>query len=108
MGIFAELDADNKVTRVMFSEQFVDAAWFAEKHGGRWVEATTQSKMPSYNAQFNEETGVFRPAPPAACWVWDEEAWEWKIPVAHPDPNNMFGYRWDDDAVAWVPHKGEQ
>jgi len=108
MGLFAELDDDNKVIRVMFSEKPVDATWFAEQHGGRWIEASTYTKMPSHNATFNEETGVFKPAQPAPCWVWDEEAWEWKIPVPHPDPNNMMGYRWDDDLVAWTPYTGEQ
>lgn len=108
MGLFAELDDDNKVIRVMFSEKPVDAAWFAEQHGGRWIEASTHTKMPSYRATFNPETGVFKPEPPAPCWVWDEEAWEWKIPVPHPDPNDMMGYRWDDDLVAWTPYTGAQ
>lgn len=108
MGLFAELDDANKVLRVMFSEQPVDAAWFTKQHGGRWVEASSYTKTPTHGATYDVEAGVFRPAPPAACWVWDEDAWEWKIPVPHPDPENMFAYRWDDETASWLPQPADQ
>ena len=126
MAHWAELDANNVVTRVLVGDNNDPAGdegyqWLLDNLGGTWVKT-------SYNAvggkRRNPETGemteeagfrknyagigytfdagrdAFIPPKPFNSWVLNEDTCLWDAPTPYPADGKM--YRWDEDTTAWV------
>lgn len=126
MAHWAELDANNVVTRVLVGDNNDPAGdegyqWLLDNLGGTWVKT-------SYNAvggkRRNPETGevteeagfrknyagigytfdagrdAFIPPKPFNSWVLNEDTCLWEAPTPYPADGKM--YRWDEDTTAWV------
>ena len=126
MAHWAELDANNVVTRVLVGDNNDPAGdegyqWLLDNLGGTWVKT-------SYNAvggkRRNPETGemteeagfrknyagigytfdagrdAFIPPKPFNSWNLNEDTCLWEAPTPYPADGKM--YRWDEDTTAWV------
>jgi hypothetical protein len=71
---------------------------------GTWVQT-------SYNANFGKKfaaigdtyvasTGNFKSPKPFTSWKFDDEAWAWVAPKAHPADGKK--YDWDETSKSWV------
>jgi hypothetical protein len=109
MAHFAEIDADNKVLRVIVADT---KEWCQANLGGTWVQT-------SYNTHGGEHpegrplhknyagigyhwdgVGFFAPQP-FPSWSLNSETYLWEAPVAYPSDGGL--YTWDEDAGDWIP-----
>lgn len=117
MAHFAELDADNTVTRVVVvnnNDILNDAGVEDELLGVGFLRglfgAHTRWKQTSYNAAFrgkfagigdtyDSTANEFVRARPYPSWTWDESARDWQPPIPRP----TGPHRWDEQEQQWLP-----
>jgi len=108
MAHFAELDADNKVLRVIVidNEHEENAeAYIAETLGlpGTWIQTSYNSKMRGKFAgigdTYDEKADRFVVAAPYPSWKLDKD-FNWNPPKPYPNDGN--GYYWDESELIWV------
>lgn len=115
MAHFAELDANNVVTRVIVvsnadtsdangvEKEHIGAAFCERLLGGTW-------KQTSYNANFRKRyAGIgytydasldaFVPPKPFASWTLNNTTADWQAPVPKPDDGN--NYVWNESTLSW-------
>lgn len=125
MAHWAEIDEDNKVTRVIvgnneYSNEGYD--WIVENLGGRWIKTSYNTRRGVY---YNPETGepdsdqskalrknyasvgmiydesmdAFIYEQPFPSWSLDEETGTWFAPVPYPEDGN--DYTWNEETQSW-------
>lgn len=116
MAHFAKLDENNIVLEVLVvdnREIIRDDVQEDEQLGIELLKGIFENsnwKQTSYNSQFrknyagigysyDETADAFIPPKPYPSWVLDENDYQWKFPIPHPD-DNLF-YVWDEDTVGW-------
>ena len=115
MAHFAELDANNVVTRVIVvsnadtsdangvEKEHIGAAFCERLLGGTW-------KQTSYNANFRKRyAGIgytydasldaFVPPKPFASWTLNNTTADWQAPVPKPDDGKV--YVWNESTLSW-------
>lgn len=107
MAHFAEIDADNVVTRVIVvpDEHEADgAAWCAALLGGRWVQTSYNGSIRRHFAgigyTYDADLDAFVPPRPYPSWVLDEVACQWVAPVPCPPEGRHV---WDEASRSWLP-----
>lgn len=118
MAHFAELNADNKVLRVIVvgnpdcldengqeSEAigiaFCQSLFSADS---RWVQTSYNGNMRGKYAgigdTYDEQRDAFIAPRPYPSWTLSEETLNWEAPV--PMPNDGQAYAWDEDQQSWA------
>jgi hypothetical protein len=109
MAHFAELDADNIVTRVLVVPDVQENRgqdYLANDLGlgGTWVQtsynATIRKNYAGIGYTYDEGRDAFIPPKPYASWTLNEETCNWDAPVAHPNDGKF--YRWDEETTNWI------
>lgn len=115
MAHFAELDADNKVVRVVVvnNKELIDDGVESESKGiafllsifghKRWVQTSysgsIRKNFAGVGMTYDSDRDAFIPPRPFASWTLDEATCRWVAPS--PMPSGGL-WRWDESAVAWV------
>ena len=116
MAHFAEINADNVVTRVIVvhNNELLDGNGVEREHlgvsfcqslfGGTWVQTSYNNTIRKNfaGAGFTYDSGrdAFIPPQPFASWVLNETTCQWEAPVAMPDDD--VTYRWDEASTSWI------
>jgi hypothetical protein len=119
MAHFAQVDADNIVTRVIvISQENIDSGNWGTPSS--WIQTSYNTRGGKhYDQDGVEDSGValrynyagagytydadkdaFIPPKPYPSWTLVEATCQWEAPVAYPDDGKM--YRWDEDVTNWV------
>lgn len=117
MAHFAEIDSDNKVTRVIvvsnsygpdilqeLSAQF-DGTWLQTSYntrGGKHILGGTplRKNFASPGYIYDAQRDAFIPPQPFPSWTLDEETCWWKSPIPYPTDGKK--YKWDELTLSWV------
>ena len=105
MSLFAEINNDNIVVRVVVVEDGCDAAWCREFFdGGTWVETTEDGSIRANYAgvgyTYDPVNDVFFEPKPFPSWSFNKETYAWVPPVPHP--NNGVFVKWNEGQLAWI------
>lgn len=118
MAHFAELNADNIVTRVIVvgnpdcldkngqESEAVGIAFCQQLFGSdtRWVQTSYNSNFRNVFAgpgcTYNEKLDAFIGKQPFPSFILNEETLEWEAPIPRPDDGNL--YLWDEDTTSWI------
>jgi hypothetical protein len=118
MAHFAELNADNVVTRVIVvankdtadangvEKEYIGAAFCEKLFGGTWKQTSYNNSFRKHYAgigyTFNSDIDAFVPPKPYASWVLDNDTANWNPPIAMPGDAGTgappIAYRWDEEA----------
>jgi hypothetical protein len=112
MAHFAEIDENNKVLRVLVTDNNdpnndEGYQWLVDTFGGRWIKTSYNGNIRRIFAgkgmTYNEKTDAFVPEKPSnhPSFVWSEEEYNWINPVAKPteDPDTLF--IWFEEELCW-------
>jgi hypothetical protein len=108
MSHWAELDAQNKVIRVLVGDNNDPAGdegyqWLVDNLGGTWIKTSYNNKIRKQYAgegfSYDEVADVFITPQPFPSWTLDSNH-DWQAPVPHPTDDLM--YNWDEEAQDWV------
>ncbi|ANH49216.1 hypothetical protein uvFWCGRAMDCOMC203_040 [Freshwater phage uvFW-CGR-AMD-COM-C203] len=109
MAHFAEIDENNKVLRVLVTDNNDPNGdegyqWLIDNLGGRWIQTSYndnfRNKYAGIGDTYREDLDVFITEPPFASWVLNESIFRWESPVQYPTDNK--DYRWDEVTTSWV------
>lgn len=107
MSHWAELDADDRVTRVTVgdnNEPDEGYQWLIDNLGGRWIKTSYNGRIRARFAGigyiYDEQRDVFLAPQPYPSWVLNETTTEWEAPVPYPSDGKF--YRWNEETVSWV------
>lgn len=117
MAHWAEIDADNKVLRVVVTDNTLPDEgyqWLIDNLGGRWIKTsyntyrrehlTGGTPLRAFYAgigfTYNQEHDEFVPPSPFKSWIYDWNAMEWNAPI--PMPNSVGLWEWDEEGQQWV------
>ena len=116
MAHFAELDADNRVLRVLVladesckdsegnESEAVGVAFMTNLLGGNWKQCSFNNSIrreyPSVGWEYVSQGDFFRPSRPYVQWLFDDETNRWVAP--HPKPDDNL-YDWDEEEGIWKP-----
>jgi hypothetical protein len=125
MSHWAELDENNKVTRVLVGDNNDPAGdegyqWLVDNIGGRWVktsynayggkrrnpETGDMTNDPGFRKnyacigfEYDEQKDAFIPIKPFNSWILNEETCLWNAPVSFPEDGKS--YLWDEETLSW-------
>ena len=108
MAHFAELDANNKVVRVLVvpdEQEHRGHDFLANdlKLGGTWLQTSYNNRIRKQYAgigfTYDADADVFVAPQPFNSWSLDENH-DWQPPT--PMPTDGKKYAWDEDELAWV------
>lgn len=106
MAHFAEIDANNVVTRVLVvpdEQEHRGQQYLSEDLvlGGRWIQTSynnrTRKQYAGVGFTYDEEADVFVAPQPYPSWSLDEN-FDWQPPVPMPEDGL---YYWDEDTQSW-------
>jgi len=107
MSHFAEIDADNKVIRVLVGDNSMPNEgydWFVENLGGTWIQTSYNNRIRFNYAgigyTYDKGRDAFIAPQPYPSWLLDEVTCRWQAPIAMPTDDKMYG--WDEATLAWV------
>lgn len=109
MAHFAQIDADNKVVRVLVvpDEQEHRGQEFLANDlrlGGNWVQTSYNNRIRKQYAgigfTYDEAADVFISPQPYPSWVLDAN-FDWQAPVPRPENASQNVY-WDEETVSWI------
>jgi len=115
MAHFAELDANNIVTRVIVvgnadtsdangvEKEHIGAAFCERLLGGTWKQTSYNGNMRKRYAgigfTYNEALDAFVPPKPFASWTLNNTTADWQAPVAMPTDGKV--YVWNESTLSW-------
>jgi hypothetical protein len=115
MAHFAELNADNKVLRVIVvsNNELLDSNGVEQEElgkafcnkllGGNWIQCSYngsfRTRMPSKNYTYDVEKDAFIPPKQYDSFIFNEELLLWMAPVSYPDDGNQ--YIWNEEIKNW-------
>jgi hypothetical protein len=106
MAHFAQIDNENKVVRVLVTDNNDPAgdegySWLVNNLGGRWVQTSYNGNIRKQFAgvgfNYNEEADVFIRPQPFASWSLDAN-FDWQAPIEKPEGD----YYWDEALLQWI------
>ena len=108
MAHFAELDKDNKVLRVLVTDNKLSNEgydWLVKNLGGTWVQtsynSTIRKNFAGVGFTYDSDRDAFIAPKPYGSWLLNEESCQWEAPVPYPtDGRNYF---WQEDVIDWTP-----
>lgn len=118
MAHFAELDADNKVLRVIVvgnqdcqdgngqESEAIGIAFCQSLFGPdtTWVQTSyngnIRGKYAGIGDTYDAQRDAFLAPQPFPSWALNESTLQWEAPVPMPDDGQL--YQWDEDAGDWV------
>ena len=126
MAHFAELDENNKVTRVLVVNddylkdengnevEELGKAHMESVHGGRWIQTSynhnIRVRYAGIDYTYDEELDAFLYPKPHNSWVLNEETYDWEPPIPMPtDAPEGYYYQWNETLVNWeliTPEEG--
>jgi hypothetical protein len=115
MAHFAELDADNKVLRVIvvhndellvdgveseakgieFCQSLFDGEWKQTSYNG-----TIRKNYAGIGMVYDVTRDAFMHPQPFESWTLDEETCIWKAPTPYPTDGKF--YSWDEETTSWI------
>jgi len=111
MSHWAELDADNKVIRVLVGDNNDPAgdegySWLVNNLGGRWVKTSYNAATNGFRKNYagigftyDEERDAFIGPKPYPSSVLDETTCNWVPPISYPTDGKR--YDWSEEDVNW-------
>jgi hypothetical protein len=108
MAHFAQIDADNRVVRVLVvsDEQEHRGQDFLANDlnlGGNWIQTSYNNRIRKQFAgigfTYNPMADVFITPKPYPSWDLDGN-FDWQAPTPRPD-NNLLTY-WDENELSWI------
>lgn len=115
MAHFAELDANNVVTRVIVvgnkdtsdangvEKEYIGKAFCERLYGGNWVQTSYNGNIRKNYAgigfTYNSDIDAFVPPKPYASWVLNNDTAQWEAPTPMPDDGQL--YSWDEATTSW-------
>lgn len=115
MAHWAEIDSDNKVIRVLVTDNNDPNGdegyqWLVDTFGGNWVKtsynANIRKKFAGIGDTYDRIRDAFIPEKPAEGLVFNEEDWSWHPPIPMPDDGKSYG--WNNDNMSWEEVISEQ
>jgi hypothetical protein len=116
MAHFAELDANNIVTRVIvvgnadtrdaigIEHEHIGVAFCQRLFGGTWKQTSYNGNIRKRYAgvgyTYNEELDAFITPQPYPSWTLNNETAAWDPPVPKPDDDGKF-FVWNEETQAW-------
>ena len=106
MSHFAEIDLDNKVTRVLVGDNNDPAGdegyqWLIDNLGGTWIKTSYNNNIRGTYAgigyAYNAAEDIFITPQPYPSWVRTGSFWNAPIPM----PTDGARYSWDEEAGNW-------
>ncbi len=106
MSYWAEIDLDNKVTRVLVGDNNDPAGdegyqWLIDNLGGTWIKTSYNGNIRGTYAgigyAYNEAEDIFISPQPYPSWVRTGSFWNAPIPM----PTDGAMYSWDEGAGQW-------
>ena len=106
MAHFAEINEENKVVRVLVTDN--DAPnegydWLVENLGGNWVKTSYNGNIRKNFAgvgfTYDETLDAFIGLQPFPSWKLDKKTCQWKAPKAYP--TDGFTYFWNEEELNW-------
>jgi hypothetical protein len=101
---FAEIDATNKVLRVIVCEH---KEWCESRLGGTWVRTFYSTPGKNFAGQgfiYYPEAENFSAPQPYPSWILNTETYRWEAPVERPEGD----YMWDEETTSWVQSPSHQ
>ena len=112
MALFAELDSNNVILRVVVVD---DAAtpteeagvqWCVDFFGGgiwkqTWVDGGSRKNYATIDSIYNPVSDIFLPPKPTPSHIINEAGDDWTPPV--PYPTDGADYVWYEPGIKWVP-----
>ena len=115
MAHFAQLNADNVVTKVIViaNEEITDSedveqeeigqTFCAALLGGTWMQTSYnhsfRKNFAGVGFKYDESRDAFIPPQPFASWLLNESTCTWEAPVSIPDNENI--YIWNEETTNW-------
>ena len=106
MSHFAEIDADNKVIRVLVGDNSMTNEghdWLIENLGGTWIQTSYNNRIRFNYAGigylYDEVRDAFIAPQPYPSWLLDEATCRWQAPIAMPTDGAM--YYWNEATGSW-------
>ena len=105
MSLFAEVNNDNIVVRVVVVEDGCDSAWCSDFFGsGTWIQTSEDGSIRANYAgvgyTYDSVNDVFFEPKPFPSWSFNTDTYSWVPPVPHPD--NGTPVSWDESSKSWV------
>lgn len=122
MAHFAELNSENKVTRVIVvaNSELTDMDGVEHEDRGidfcrrlfgkdtRWIQCSYnhnfRRRFPGKGYTYDSEADVFIPPRPYPSWTLDSH-YDWEAPVPYPTDDDETEYLWNEDVQDWVVHE---
>jgi len=111
MSHWAELDADNKVIRVLVGDNNDPAgdegySWLIDNLGGTWVKTSYNGNI-RYNYAgigytYDPIDDAFISPQPFPSWILNSQK-KWEAPVEKPQDGGI--YSWDEETGTWIETK---
>ena len=108
MSHWAELNADNKVIRVLVGDNNDPNGdegyqWLIDNLGGTWIKTSYNANIRKNYAgvgfYYDEVRDAFISPKPFDSWILNEETCKWEAPT--PYPNDGGAYKWVEDDLNW-------
>jgi hypothetical protein len=108
MAHFAEIDENNKVIRVLVTDNNDPNGdegyqWLLDNLGGTWVKTsyngTIRKNFAGIGYTYDSTRDAFIEDKPFDSWVLDEETCRWKAPISYP--TDGFLYIWVEQSQEW-------
>ena len=115
MAHFAQLNADNVVTKVIViaNEEITDSEDVEQEEigqifctallGGNWMQTSYnhsfRKNFAGVGFKYDESKDAFIPPQPFASWLLNESTCIWEAPVSIPDNENI--YIWNEETTNW-------
>ena len=101
MAHFAEIDANNIVTRVLvFNDNYTDSDCTALL-GGTWIQTSYNNNIRKNFAgigyTYDSNLDAFIAPKPFNSWVLNTETCKWESPIEKPEGD----YTWNEDKLIW-------
>lgn len=117
MAIFAEIDNDNIVVRVLVTSDEKPGEgyyWLLDRFGGTWIKTCQDTRggvhrlggeplrknFAGVGFTYDEDRDAFIPPKPFESWVLNEATCLWDSPVPHPQDGKS--YSWDEESLSWI------
>lgn len=106
MSHWAEIDANNKVIRVLVGDNNDPAGdegyqWLIDNLGGTWIKTSYNHKIRKQFAgigySYDPNADIFIAPQPYPSWVLNDN-YDWE--ASKPKPEGL--YRWDESSLNWI------
>ena len=107
MSHWAEVDASNKVIRVVVGDNNDPAGdegyqWLIDNLGGTWIKTSYNGNI-HYNyagVGYSWDGKGFAAPQPYPSWQLNQDTYLWQAPEPKPDDGGF--YAWSEEALAWI------